>query len=226
KERRDNMMTLRKLFVLELDKIKQSIVQLATGAEDLLVRAVEALYNQDVNEAKQIIDDDKHLDKIDTDVNNMVILLIAKQHPVANDLRKLISYIRISSDLERMADNAKNIAKTTIHLGESNQIAIHPAINKMYEQAIEMIHLLIEAFKNEDIELAKKLADKDNVLDSLYGKVVKEMLEEKSNNQHEKQYIIQMVLSVRYIERIGDHATNISENIIYLVKGVTLDLNK
>ncbi|HLR60680.1 MAG TPA: phosphate signaling complex protein PhoU [Pseudogracilibacillus sp.] len=219
-------MTLRKQFELELDKIKQSIVQLATGAEDLLVRAVEALYNQDVNEAKQIIDDDKHLDKIDTDVNNMVILLIAKQQPVAKDLRKLISYIRISSDLERMADNAKNIAKTTIHLGESNQIAIHPAINKMYEQAIEMIHLLIEAFKNEDIELAKKLADKDNVLDSLYGKVVKEMLEEKSNNQHEKQYIIQMVLSVRYIERIGDHATNISENIIYLVKGVTLDLNK
>lgn len=219
-------MTLRKQFELELDKIKQSIVQLATGAEDLLVRAVEALYNQDVNEAKQIIDDDKHLDKIDTDINNMVILLIAKQQPVAKDLRKLISYIRISSDLERMADNAKNIAKTTIHLGESNQIAIHPAINKMYEQAIEMIHLLIEAFKNEDIELAKKLADKDNVLDSLYGKVVKEMLEEKSNNQHEKQYIIQMVLSVRYIERIGDHATNISENIIYLVKGVTLDLNK
>ena len=219
-------MTLRKQFELELDKIKQSIVQLATGAEDLFVRAVEALYNQDINEAKQVIDDDKRLDKIDTDVNNMVILLIAKQQPVAKDLRKLISYIRISSDLERMADNAKNIAKTTIHLGENNQIAIHPAINKMYEQAIEMIHLLIEAFKNEDIELAKKLADKDNVLDSLYGKVVKEMLEEKSTNQHEKQYIIQMVLSVRYIERIGDHATNISENIIYLVKGVTLDLNK
>lgn len=219
-------MTLRKQFELELDKIKQNIVQLATGAEVLFVRAVEALYNQDVNEAKQIIDDDKRLDKIDTDVNNMVILLIAKQQPVAKDLRKLISYIRISSDLERMADNAKNIAKTTIHLGESNQIAIHPAINKMYEQAIEMIRLLIDAFKNEDIELAKKLADKDNVLDSLYGKVVKEMLEKKSTNQHEKQYIIQMVLSVRYIERIGDHATNISENIIYLVKGVTLDLNK
>src|SRR5699024_2687024 len=155
-------MTRRKQFELELDKIKQSIVQLATGAEDLLVRAVEALYNQDVNEAKQIIDDDKHLHKIDTDDNNMVIQLIAKQQPVAKDLRKLISYIRISSDLERMADNAKNIAKTTIHLGESNQIAIHPAINKMYEQAIEMIHLLIEAFKNEDIELAKKLADKED----------------------------------------------------------------
>lgn len=219
-------MTLRKQFDLELDKIKQSIVQLATGAEDLLVRAIEALYNQDVNEAKQVIDDDSRLDKIDIDVNNMVILLIAKQQPVAKDLRKLISYIRISSDLERMADNAKNIAKTTIHLGENNQIAIHPAINKMYKQAIEMIHLLIDAFKNEDIDLAKKLADKDNILDSLYGKVVKEMLEEKSTNQHEKQYIIQMVLSVRYIERIGDHATNISENIIYLVKGVTLDLNK
>lgn len=219
-------MAPREQFELELDNLKQRIIQLAMGAEDLLVSAVEALYNQDITKAKQIINDDEQLDKLDAEINDRVILLIAKQQPVAKDLRRLISYIRISTDLERMADNAKNIAKTTIHLGENNQIDIHPAINEMYKRAIEMIDLTIEAFEKEDIELAKKLAEMDNILDSLYGKVIREMLKETVINQHEKQYIIQMVLSVRYIERIGDHATNISENIIYLVKGVTLDLNK
>lgn len=218
-------MAPRKQFELELDQMKDTIIELAKGAEDLLVRAVDALYNQDIAEAKQVIIDDKRLDKLDNDINDGVILLIAKQQPVAKDLRRLISYIRISSDLERMADNAKNIAKSTIHLGENNQIDIHPAINKMQEKAIEMIDLTIEAFLNEDILLAQKLSEMDNIVDSLYGKVIKEMLEETAVSQREKQYIIQMALSVRYIERIGDHATNIGENIIYLVKGVTPDLN-
>lgn len=219
-------MAPRKQFELELDATKNNIIELAKGAEDLLVTAVEALYNQDIVKAKQVIVDDRRLDKLDSKINDNVILLIAKQQPVAMDLRRLIAYIRISSDLERMADNAKNIAKATIHLGKSNQIDIHPAINKMHEKAIEMIDLTIEAFETEDIKLVQKLAKMDSVLDNLYGKVIKEMLEETADNQREKQYIIQMALSVRYIERIGDHATNIGENIIYLVKGVTLDLNE
>src|SRR5690625_5948276 len=88
----------------------------------------------------------------------------------------------------------------------------------MHDQTIKMIDLTIDAFVQEDILLARKLAEMDNVVDSLYEKVISEILEEKNGNQKEKQYIIQTALSVRYIERIADHATNIGESIIYLVR--------
>src|SRR5690625_491815 len=125
-----------------------------------------------------------------------------------------------------MADNAKNIAKATIQLGDSLEINIHPAIKQMHDQTIKMIDLTIDAFVQEDILLARKLAEMDNVVDSLYEKVISEILEEKNGNQKEKQYIIQTALSVRYIERIADHATNIGESINYVVKGITPDLNE
>src|SRR5690625_4977361 len=209
---RDNIMTPRKQFEAELDTIADTIIKLADGTKDMLIKAVKGLYNQDITQAKEIIKD-------------QAILLIAKQQPVATDLRRLIACIRISSDLERMADNAKNIAKATIQLGDSLEINIHPAIKQMHDQTIKMIDLTIDAFVQEDILLARKLAEMDNVVDSLYEKLISEILEEKNGNQKEKQYIIQTALSVRYIERIADHATNIGESIIYLVKGITPDLN-
>lgn len=222
---RDNIMTPRKQFEAELDTIADTIIKLADGTKDMLIKAVKGLYNQDITQAKEIIKADKRLDKLDQIINDQAILLIAKQQPVATDLRRLIACIRISSDLERMADNAKNIAKATIQLGDSLEINIHPAIKQMHDQTIKMIDLTIDAFVQEDILLARKLAEMDNVVDSLYEKVISEILEEKNGNQKEKQYIIQTALSVRYIERIADHATNIGESIIYLVKGITPDLN-
>src|SRR5699024_11907836 len=100
-------------------------------------------------------------------------------------------------------------------------INIHPAIKQMHDQTIKMIDLTIDAFVQEGIVLARKLAEMDNVVDSLYEKVISEILEEKNGNQKEKQYIIQTALSVRYIERIADHTNNIGDSIRYLVKAYT-----
>src|SRR5699024_6734198 len=178
KEMRDNIMTPRKQFEAEIDTIADTIIKLADGTKDMLIKAVKGLYNQDITQAKEIIKADKRLDKLDQIINDQAILLIAKQQPVATDLRRLIACIRISSDLERMADNAKNIAKATIQLGDSLEINIHPAIKQMHDQTIKMIDLTIDAFVQEDIVLARKLAEMDNVVDSLYEKVISEILEE------------------------------------------------
>ncbi|MDL4841540.1 phosphate signaling complex protein PhoU [Aquibacillus rhizosphaerae] len=219
-------MVAREQFQIELDKVKAMIIELARGTESLLRDAVKALYTADIELAKQVIAYDKELDKRDFEINEAAVLLIAKQQPVASDLRRLIVAIRISSDLERMGDNAKNIAKSTIHLGEKHGIQIHGAIEDMKDIAIRMIDLSVKAYENEDITLARKLAELDDLVDGMYSTVLRELLEETATNPEKIQHIMQMAFSGRYIERFGDHATNIGENIMYLVKGESFDLNE
>ncbi|WP_077621498.1 phosphate signaling complex protein PhoU [Sediminibacillus massiliensis] len=219
-------MAVREHFNDEMSELKKSIIDLANGTKEALNRAILALNTEDVNLANQIILDDKLLDDKELEINEETILLIAKQQPVATDLRRLIVALRISSDLERMADNAKNIAKSTIHLGEGHGLVIHPLLDQMKKKATEMIDLSITAFEYEDITLARKLGEMDDVIDNMYGELVKELLEETANNPQKIQHIMQMAFSGRYIERFGDHITNIGESILYLVKGESLDLNK
>src|SRR5699024_11363593 len=104
----------RKQFEAELDTIADTIIKLADGTKDMLIKAVKGLYNQDITQAKEIIKADKRLDKLDQIINDQAILLIAKQQPVATDLRRLITYIWIYSDFERLVDYAKKIINATI----------------------------------------------------------------------------------------------------------------
>lgn len=126
---------------LGLEKIQQHILELADYAEKALNQAIDALYNQDVELANKIITDDKALDKKELQINEEAILLMATQQPVATDLRRLVIALKISTDLERMGDNAKNIAKAAIHLGPDHGLNIHPALKDMRDIAVKMIGL-------------------------------------------------------------------------------------
>ncbi|WP_182199583.1 phosphate signaling complex protein PhoU [Paraliobacillus salinarum] len=219
-------MVAREQFEMELKAVKDKVIELAEKAKLQLNDSVNALYQANATAAEQVIEKDKELDNIDLDINETSILLIARQQPVASDLRKLIVAIRTASDLERMADNAKNIARSTIHLGENHDLEIHPALDDMRAVANRMIDLAILAYREEDITLAKKLSELDDLIDEMYAKVLKELLEETATDPQKIQLIMQIAFSGRYIERFGDHLTNIAENIMYLVKGQTLDLNE
>ncbi|MFB1050352.1 phosphate signaling complex protein PhoU [Paraliobacillus sp. JSM ZJ581] len=219
-------MVVREQFEIELKEVKDKVILLAEKAKKQLNESVTALYQADIKAAERVIDADAALDKMDLDINETSILLIARQQPVASDLRKLIVAIRTASDLERMADNAKNIARSTLHLGENHELTIHPALDDMREVAIRMIDLAILSYREEDITLAKKLSELDDLIDGMYANVLKELLEETATNPQKIQLIMQMAFSGRYIERFGDHLTNIAENIMYLVKGQSLDLNE
>ncbi|WP_058307443.1 phosphate signaling complex protein PhoU [Gracilibacillus massiliensis] len=215
----------REIFHRELQQVEQLIIKLAMKTKEQLTLAVRTLYNADVKEAEEIIKKDAELDKLDFKINEEAIFLIARQQPVATDLRRLVVALRISTDLERMADNAKNIAKSTIHLGAEHGILVHPSIEEMKHIAVEMIDLAIKAYENEDITLARKLSELDDIIDNMYSTMLRELLEETATNPQKIQHIMQMAFSGRYVERIGDHATNIGEDVTYLVKGESMDLN-
>ncbi|SEA97302.1 phosphate transport system protein [Thalassobacillus cyri] len=219
-------MPTREHFSEELEKLKTDIRELAEDTKQALVIAIEALHNRDVKKAKQIIEDDHLIDEKEEDINEKVMILIAKQQPVATDLRRLIIAIKITNDLERMADHAKNISKATIHLGEDHPISIHPGIREMADVAFNMVDIAQKAFMLEDISFAQKLSEMDDIIDEKYGKMIRELLELTANNPDQIQYLMQMAYSARYIERFADHITNIGEEIFFLVKGRTYDLNE
>ncbi|AXI09466.1 phosphate signaling complex protein PhoU [Oceanobacillus sp. 143] len=217
-------MVTRDQFQQELEELDRNIIELARDAGEALKAAMDALYSQDSDLAKRIIEDDSKIDRKELDINNKAILLIAKQQPVATDLRRVIIVLRIVTDIERMADNAKNIARSAIHLGE-NMSTLPQGLRKMQEMTIEMLEAAILAFQKEDIVSAGKLAEMDDQVDKLYKKVVSELLGETATNPDKIQFVMQVAYCGRYVERFADHITNIGESILYLVKGENFNLN-
>lgn len=217
---------MRRQFDLELEELQNKIVEMAKGAKVQLERAVQSIYEKDLELATDIIEADAKIDQLDLDINDAAILLIAKQQPVASDLRRLIVALRVSTDLERMADNARNIARSTIALGADHDLEIDSALKDMCEVAYEMLDLAVKSYKDEDYKLAKELSEMDDSIDRMFDQVLERMLGLSANNPQKIQHVMHIAYTARYIERFGDHLTNIAESILYLVKGETLDLNE
>jgi phosphate transport system protein len=218
-------MVVRENFQLQLEEMKQAIIQISRLTEEALLQSVEALKTQDLDKALEVIENDNRINVLEDEINDMAILLIAKQAPVASDLRRIIAAIKISSDIERMADFAVNIAKSTIRIGKQELIKPLEELPKMAKHAINMLTAATKAYVEEDVALAKELADMDDYVDETYGKIIKELLELMTKNPEHLSQISQLLFVCRYIERTADHATNIAESIIFLVKGKRYGLN-
>ncbi|HWO77643.1 MAG TPA: phosphate signaling complex protein PhoU [Bacillus sp. (in: firmicutes)] len=219
-------MPVREQFEINLKELQDKLIQLGNFAKSALINALDALENQDVEKALEIMDEDVNADLLEDEINDTAILLIAKQQPVAIDLRRIIVAIKIASDLERMADFAVNIAKSTIRIGNQPLVKPIDSIKKMHESTIKMIELAIEGYYQEDLVKAKELADIDDVVDDLYGSTIQELLSLMQTQPENHSQITQLSFVCRYLERTADHATNIAEYIFYLVKGRRYDLNQ
>jgi phosphate transport system protein len=213
-------------FHVDLETLRDKLLELGSLAEVAMGKSIRALTNKDVDLALQIIEEDNKADRLDEEINDFAILLIAKQQPVAIDLRRIFVAIKISTDVERIADFAVNIAKSTIRIGKSDQPLLPiEKIEKMHSIATEMLSLSLKAYYDEDIILAKKVADMDDQVDELYGQNIRELLQLTKDYPDMIPEITQLSFICRYIERMADHTTNISENILYLVKGRHYELN-
>lgn len=218
-------MVVRENFQSELDKLKDQLLTLGKLSQNALRKSLEALKKQDIELALSVIDDDYKINELEEEINDQAILMIAKQQPVASDLRRIIVAIKISTDVERMGDNAVNIAKSTIRIGNAKLFKPLEDIPRMAEIAFGMLDDAMKAYYEEDVVLAKKLAETDDRVDQMYGELIQELLETMAQNPETIAQVTQLSFICRYIERIADHATNISESIIYLVKGKHFELN-
>jgi phosphate transport system protein len=215
----------RHTFDTHLRELRAKLMKMGGCMQKAMRQSVQSLKTLDSASAEQVIDGDKEMNALQREIEDMCIRLIATQQPVASDLRKIIAAMQIAIDLERMADLAVDIAKSTIRL--SGQKLIKPLINisKMADILDKMISDALLAYVQSDVTLATELAKTDDDVDHLYRQIVEELFI--MSNQHPEATSQLMTVSFvgRYLERIGDHATNIGESTIFIVTGVRSDLN-
>ncbi|TCS79680.1 phosphate signaling complex protein PhoU [Pectinatus cerevisiiphilus] len=205
----ENQVT-RKAYIEDLARIQEKIVEMGIAAETAAKNSIKALLTFDKKLAAQVMESDDIIDKLLIEIEDSCILLIAKQQPIAHDLRVIATSFKISTDLERIGDHAFDIAKITYNLKKAFDFQ-DSHIKALADCAISMINMSIKAYKNADVNLAEKVCIEDDNADSLFAKTLTEI-----SNQTSINTMPEFVFTSRYLERIGDHATNIAEWVIYL----------
>lgn len=218
-------MTIRKDFDHGLEQLDQWLVEMGEMVENSIDKAVLALMDVNVEQAKKVIAEDKNVNAMEEKILELGLKLIATQQPVAKDLRRIIAAFRIANDLERMGDLALDVAKAVIRLEGEKLIKQAGDIPRMGEIIKNMTYEAIQSFVHENVDLAYKMAKDDDQVDAIYGQMLSELrllMAEEPQNIAQAQ---SLSLVGRFIERFGDHATNIGESVVYLVTGKRPDLN-
>lgn len=215
----------RKVFQRELDELNNDLLEMGSIVEKQLYLSVKSLMNNDLQLSEVVIKNDDLIDDSMRKIETKCIKIIAMQQPIATDLRFIFTCINIVTDLERMADHAVDIAKIT--KGLENEI-YNPNIldiSKMAEIVIQMIKDVLKAYVNRDLEKAYEIAKRDDILDKIYIDVFKHTLKQMTKDNLIIQQGTRFLFAFKYLERIGDHVTNICEWIIYIITGEHIDLN-
>jgi phosphate transport system protein len=212
-----------KAYDRELDTLERLIAEMGGIAEKMVSEAVDALANADTVLAHQVVAADPRLDALQREIEDLAVMTIARRQPVAVDLRELIGVIRVAGDLERVGDLAKNIAKRTIKIGvESRVPRAIVGIRHMNEVATELMKDVLDAYAQRDAERAREVLERDVDLDALEDSVFRDLLTHMMEDPRNISFCAHMLFCSKNIERIGDHATNIAETVVYLVTGETM----
>lgn len=213
-------------FDCALEELHNDLLRMGSIVEKQIHQCIEALVGQDDTLAEQIIKNDDLVDNLQRDIEDKCIKLIAKEQPLAIDLRTIFTTTKLVTDLERMADYAVDIAKITIRLKNEKYIKQLIDIPKMSDIVNDMIRKALDAYVAGDVEEAYEVCKMDDEIDRLYKDIFTEMLTIMAKNQDNMSQITQLLFVCKYIERVGDHVTNICEGTIYLVTGEQKDLNE
>ena len=209
----------REHFQKELLKLNDLILKMGAMVEQSIVNSVEALKKANPKLAQEVINSDDTLDQVELEVDDMCLELLATQQPMAVDLRFITTGMRIGTDLERIGDLAVDIAQRAAEL--SQQPLLKPLIDipKMAELAEKMVHRALDAFVKRDANLARTLWQDEEKADEYRDLIHDELLEIMSKDSQTTPRALPLILISRHLERIADHATNIAEDVVYMVEG-------
>jgi phosphate transport system protein len=210
----------RKLFHEELAELHANVVRLSALASEAIQAGTAALLDFDLAAAKNVIQQDRVLDELTHSMEEQVYLLLARQQPMAVDLRTLVTTLRVIHELERIGDLMANVAKATRRLYPTPlDPRLRGLIDRMREQATAQLHLASDAFAERDPARATALEDMDDVMDDLQKELFRTIFHVDTRDEATIQRAVQVALVGRYFERIADHAVNIGERVGYIVTG-------
>ena len=210
-------------FEEELRSLSDKILHMGGLTEHMLADAVRALDTQDIELAARVIAEDARVDALEAEVEEMAVLVIARRQPVAVDLRAIVAAMRISHDLERVGDLAKNISKRVSAIGDDKTPhRLSSGLKHMVELTLAQIKDALDAYVEQDAEKAVRVRDSDEAIDALYTALFRELLTYMMEDPRNISPCAHMLFCAKNIERVGDHATNVAETVYYLVKGDSL----
>ncbi len=216
-----------KSYDRELDTIERHIAEMGGIAEKMVIEAMDALSSADNQLAHQVVATDQRLDLLQREIEDLAVMTIARRQPVAIDLRELIGAIRIAGDLERIGDLAKNIAKRSVKIGPEGRLPrALVGIKHMNEVATELLKDVLDAYAQRDVERAREVWERDVELDALEDSVFRDLLTHMMEDPRNISFCAHLLFCSKNIERIGDHATNIAETVVYLTTGQELPTDR
>jgi phosphate transport system protein len=204
----------------QIDALKQKILFVGTLVEESIAKAILALNSRDRNMAKAVIDSDSEIDRMEVDVEEECLKVLAMYQPVAADLRFVVAVLKINNDLERMGDLARNIAKRVVFLADYNELQELPVdYRPMAAQVKSMVKNSLDSLVNADTALAQQIRKDDDEVDAQRRTIEKQIEAQIAKYPAQTQGLLRLSSVARHLERIADMATNIAEDVIYMVDG-------
>ncbi len=212
-------MTLRQTLLKSIELLKKEVAMMADLALSNLRDGLKAFKSTDLILAQQVIDKDEEVDRYEEEIAKQALKIIWKEQPVASDLRLVTGILKLITDLERIGDHASDIAEMTLHLEDNRNQRVMPITSKMAEIVEEMVLSSIEALVKVDETKARQVIQRDDEVDDLFQQVILKMTNELKQDKLDPNEAIYVLMVAKYFERVGDHAVNIAEWIIFMVKG-------
>ena len=208
-----------KIFDVELTSLRDKLLEMGGKVEAAIAASVRALIERDSALAEKVKAQDREINRLEVDIDDMCRRLLALRQPAASDLRFITTALKIVVDLERMGDLAVDICERTIELLDEPQLKPYIDIPRMAEAAQKMLKDSLDAFVSRDAELAMKVCEADDFVDNLNQQIFNELLVYMLQDPKNIARAVRLTYITKYLERVGDHATNIAEMVVYMVKG-------
>jgi phosphate transport system protein len=209
-------------YEAELKELHLKILEMGGFGEQQIANAITALVNRDDELARVTIERDHTVNRMDVEIDDLCLRLLALHQPTAGDLRLITTGLKITTDLERIGDMAVNICERAMELNTEAQLKPFIDIPRMADVAQAMVRQCLDAFVREDVELALKVCRDDDVIDHLNAQLFRELLSYMIEDPHTTTRAIRLLFIAKALERIADHATNIAEMVVFMVKGKSI----
>ncbi len=210
---------MRKQYDLELDELNTLLIKMAAAVKQAVSDAMTALKNRDKDLAISVSDNDRDVDRMERQIEDMCLMLLLKQQPVAGDLRFISAALKIITDLERIGDHAQDICEISLTMDDKPLSVTTDLITRMFEESTAMIKMAVDAFITKDEDLATQCINHDDVVDDLFVQVRGKLIHKLQNGQDDPEESVDLLQIAKYLERVGDHAQNIGEWVVFSLTG-------
>ena len=210
---------MRNKFDRQLQILDEQLIHMGELCESAIANATKALSDGSMEQAKAVINADAEIDEMEKDIEKLCLKLLLQQQPVAKDLRQISAALKMITDMERIGDHAADISEMTILMAGTPYIRNIEHLQTMAKEAMVMLVKSIEAYVEKDLAKAEKVIESDDVIDDLFDQIKAELIDAIHQNPENGEQAADLLMVSKYLERIGDHATNIAEWVIFSITG-------